>query len=476
MTWKHGGTFGFCKPADDLDFDTSGDPRGCYHAVARNGEELRHYVRGSRNPYPWESEGRVIPGRYAGSGGIKIWNGAKGDGNLQVIWPDTDGKNQAWWANPDEFEDPSDGDDPPLPKHQENHVGWIGLLPWMMNNPDADLDEFFKRTSNAGVSCIRSFCWVGDPSKDNFYTFKCLPWILVEEYRVDFNLLNPLFEVQFKKLASYCKKYDMDFMPIYFMDRYNDHIFSLDGNVNGIADKYDDNARPIVLGLVERCIGWLKEVYGQDYKPYGQPINEAAHYGRNDLAHAVADFNRDVGDKILESTDYDHLVLDASLSDFVAGYFSGRYNSDGSKHLCPLCPKGEEVWFGRDEFEKRPVYIETHGASTIQGFYDGGFDAWIGSAWPGGGWNEDGSFDGSIEVILNGKVLFRQANTEELTDSLSWAMEACDVAGKKFLWGCFPFDPLEVVIVNGEEILMENYHRWREFNFDRVRVFSTVKS
>ena len=111
--WKHGGTFGFGRASEDLDFYT--DSRGVIHAVTRNGVELRHYMRGSKNPYPWEEEGRVIPGNYVGSGGIGEWS----DGNIQIIWPNTDGKNMHWYSNPLEFPDPSDGEEPPHPVYPQ---------------------------------------------------------------------------------------------------------------------------------------------------------------------------------------------------------------------------------------------------------------------------------------------------------------------------------------------------------------------
>lgn len=99
--WKPGGTFGFDQPAEDLSFAT--DSRGVIHAVARNGTELRHYMRGSKNPFPWETEGRVIPGSFVGSGHIEIWK----DGNLMIAWPRSDGLNDTWWENPLAFPDPS---------------------------------------------------------------------------------------------------------------------------------------------------------------------------------------------------------------------------------------------------------------------------------------------------------------------------------------------------------------------------------
>ncbi len=442
------------------------DSRSCIYYFFLDGDSLFLSLRGSKPPYPFSAPDKLGDG-FKNSGSSFDWV----DGKLVFAWPKIAGKALQLYIDPMKYDDPSEGE--ALTKYLENHIGWIGLLPWMMNNPEADLDGLFKKTSDAGVSCVRSFCWVGDPGKSNAYTFKCLPWKLVETYRVDFNQPDPKFDKQFKKLARYCLKYDMDFMPILFMDRYNDHIFSLDGNINSVANKYDENAKPVVLSFTERCLGNLREVYGQNYKPKAQPINEAAHYGRDDIAHKVADFNMMVGDKILEYTD--DLILDSSLSDFVHAEYVGRYNSDGTKHLCPLCPEGQERWFGRDKFEKRPFISEQHGCSTIQGFYENGFDAALGSGWPELGTNEDGSFSGRIEVVLNGKVLFRQANVEELNESLWHVLNESNMAGKRLVWCCFPFEVLEVKVIDDEEILMENFQRWPEFNWPRIRVYSKVR-
>lgn len=444
------------------------DSRGCIYYFFLDGDSLFLSLRGSKPPYPFSTPDKLGDG-FKNSGSSFDWI----DKNLVFAWPKIVGKALQLYIDPMKYDDPSEGG--ALTKYPENHIGWIGLLPWMMNNPSADIDGMFKRTSDAGISCVRSFCWVGSPDKSNRYTFKCLPWKLVETYRVDFNQPDSKFDKQFKKLAKYCLKYDMDFMPILFMDRYNDHIFSLAGNINGVANKYDDNAKVFILAYVERCLNMLREVYGQAYRPFAQPINEAAHYGRNDIAHKVADFSQMVGDKILEYTNYGHMIPDASESDFNIAQYVGRYNSDGTKHLCPLCPEGHERWFGRDEFASRPVIPEQHGCSTLEGFYSNGFDAWLGSAWPELWTNEDGSFSGSIEVILNGRVLFRQANVTELNESLQHVLNESHLAGKRFGWCCFPFEVLEVKTVGGEEVLMENFWRWPEFNWPRIRVYSKVR-
>ena len=457
MGWKQGGVFGFDKPSDAVNFCS--DKRGVIHAVARNGTELRHHMRGSKNPYPWEYEGRVIPGSFKGSGSIEIW----ADGNLQLIWPRTDGKNDAWWANPEDFSDPSE--DPALPKYDENHVGWIGLLSWMMNNPNADLDGMFKKTSDSGVSCVRSFLWVGDPSASNLYHFHCLPWMLVEQYRVDFNLLNPLFEEQFKKLARYCKKYDMSFMPIFFMDRYNDHIFSLAGNVNGIDDKFSPEARPIVLSFVERCMIWLQEI---GCLKYAQPMNEPAHWGNDKIAHQIADFHRDVGDKILEFLPHEGLIMDSSMSEYVHAWFVGTRNSDGSLHVCPHCL----MPMGRDEFAERRIWSEQHSRSTIQGFLSSGFDIGLGSAWLHVASNEDGSPDGDKECP--DIPSYRQGDTGEMMDSMYYALNESTKAGKPHIFSWFPFEALEHKDPPSSTP-QENYDNWRKFDWDRIRTYSIVR-
>ena len=99
--WKDASEFGFDKISEALSFYI--DIRGVIHCVARSGIELRHYMRGSKDPFPWETEGRVVPGSFAGSGEIKVFN----DGNLVIIWPQTNGKNRVKYENPLSFPDPS---------------------------------------------------------------------------------------------------------------------------------------------------------------------------------------------------------------------------------------------------------------------------------------------------------------------------------------------------------------------------------
>lgn len=153
--WNDGGKFGFDKASEDIDFCT--DPRGVVHAIARNGLELRHYMRGSKNPFPWEAEGRVIPGQYVGSGSIKIWK----DGNLFIVWPRADGDNQTYWENPLNFKDPSVGAVVPLdPKLRVSEmVSRFGypilicptLIPAYGIEKSLDEDLFCERYLNRGA-------------------------------------------------------------------------------------------------------------------------------------------------------------------------------------------------------------------------------------------------------------------------------------------------------------------------------------
>ena len=152
--WKHGGIFGFDKPAEALSFCT--DSRGVIHCVARNGTELRHYMRGSMNPFPWESQGRIIPGAYVGCGHIEIWK----DGNLMMIWPNPVGKNDTWWESPLEFQDPSsdddeDDEDDPDPIDKKLHISgdkiYYGGKPIVL----------------VGASC-RVALWKGNPNYPDY--------------------------------------------------------------------------------------------------------------------------------------------------------------------------------------------------------------------------------------------------------------------------------------------------------------------
>ena len=442
--WKHGGNFGFDKPSEDLAFYS--DKRGVIHAVARNGTELRHYMRGSKNPYPWETEGRIIPGEYIGSGSIRIWK----DGNLQVIWPMTNGENSAWWEDPRKFKDPSKKPTPPFPaKYETYSINWIGLLPWMVmeemagNDVSDAVEILVEKSRRSGAAYIHSFCWVGDPSQP--YHQYATPWKW-KDGKIDFSKKNPEHKRQFKALAKMCKKYDMEFRPIFFMNRYNNPVF--EGlNHQGIYDFYSPEAVAIQKQYIFDCIHWLKDIFDKDYQPTVLLINEPAHYGNDEEGHNIAEWHKEIGDCVLRWTTPERLWVDSSHSEYAHSYFVGS-------HQCPKC----DHWFGREEYFDRPVRSENHGCSTLQGFIDNGFEELIGSAWTHGTFNEDGSAYGS--KLADGIPDFRFANYEELGESLRFTMPLALSNGVIFNFVAFPPDGIK----QGKE------YYWEPLLFDWARL------
>jgi len=189
--WKHGGSFGFDKPTEDL--DSCSDGRGVTHAITRNGTELRHFMQGSKNPRPWEKEGRIIPGEFSGSGSIELWQ----DGNLQVKWPNIHGKNQAWYIDPLKLDDPSVGPSPPYPvypRREKYSLHLIDVFAYTYNHPNWDIEPLIDRASQTEASAIHSFGWAGDPNQQ--YDIEAIPWLWKND-KVDFFQKNPKYEVAF---------------------------------------------------------------------------------------------------------------------------------------------------------------------------------------------------------------------------------------------------------------------------------------
>ena len=348
--------------------------------------------------------------------------------------------------------------DPPIeppveplpPKYEEYHINWIGLLSWMYNYPDRDIDCLLKETRKTGCSCVHSFAWVGDPSPDNAYTMYATPWEWRDD-KIDFNVWNPKFWSQYRRLAQGCKDNDMDFMPILFMSRYNEHIFRNEWNHNGVSDFYSPTAMYYQKQYSKMCLDVLKEVYGSSYRPTVLLINEPAHYGDDPAGHQIAEWHRDLGDFVLQYTDPERMWIDTSHSEYAKAYFV-------EKHKCPKC----EFVFGRDEYSHRPVRCESHGCSTKEGFIKNGYEHWTNSGWAHGAFSEDGSDSGS--KLCDGIPDFIQADYPELVEALTWAETI--KGNRQMYFVAFPFDPIKNA--------REGYSDPESFDWERLNIYGDI--
>ena len=429
--WKHGGTFGFGRASEDLDFYT--DSRGVIHAVTRNGVELRHYMRGSKNPYPWEEEGRVIPGNYVGSGGIGEWS----DGNIQIIWPNTDGKNMHWYSNPLEFPDPSDGEEPPhpvYPQFKNYSLHLIDIFAYTYNNPSWDIRPLIDRVAQTGASAMHSFGWAGYPPQG--YDLHAIPWIW-RDGKVDFSQKNPKYEQTFKRIAKACLNAHIDYRQILFMSRYNFPIFRANLNHQGIRDFYTPEGLAVQKEYTLDCLRWSKEVGITE--PTVLLMNEAGHYGDDEQGHIIADWHREIGDLCALHTPIEKVWFDSSHSEYAYCWFVGPVE----------CPKPENhdetFWFGREEYSHRPIIAEAHGCSTLRGLTESGADAFYGSGWRQWAVNEDGSEYGSTKVYNpDGSLAFQFANAEEYRETLEYIKRRDAETGKTTHVVGFPTGPLHL--------------------------------
>lgn len=108
MGWSKGTLFGFGKPSDAVSIYV--DKRGCFHAAVRHENELWHYIRGSKSPFPWD-KGRLVKKTATGSGAIFLFSQT---GNLEIVWPDTiKPYTRHQWDKPENYPDPSNDESPP---------------------------------------------------------------------------------------------------------------------------------------------------------------------------------------------------------------------------------------------------------------------------------------------------------------------------------------------------------------------------
>lgn len=252
-TWKDGGLFGFEKPSEDISFVT--DTRKVVHAVARNGTELRHYMRGSKNPYPWETEGRVIPGDYTGSGHISIW----ADGNLFIIWPRTDGQNGTWWEKPRKFIDPSKIKPPPVTDPVPPLIG--GSYYGLGSATRAEIKRFISNLRANGGNATEIFLnWSWPLSKS-------APWRSYSTSGHNHSLYKITGDWSEDKFGNYK-------FPTFDLTRWDSGNWS---KLKLIMEECRKNGIALFIRIQDYCS--VKDPFGKRHYAYNKGSNEQAYSG-----------------------------------------------------------------------------------------------------------------------------------------------------------------------------------------------------
>ena len=163
MTWKPGAYFDLGEKF--IASQWRPDSRGCFHLIGlTEAGVLKHYVRGSRSPFPID-EGRIIDAHATGiRGSGDLFISIKTHKNLEVSWPAENGI-RTYYADPLSFPDPSAGTvvvlDKALqvPTLKEKYGRPISISPVLIPtygieknlNEDLFIEDYLNRGSRDGL-------------------------------------------------------------------------------------------------------------------------------------------------------------------------------------------------------------------------------------------------------------------------------------------------------------------------------------
>lgn len=199
--WKRGRTFGKEGFAYDAVAQKQ-DHRGVVHVIARRGNILVHFLSGSKSPFP-ETEEVIIAEGVQGVPSIDIWSFE----NLEVGCPMEGGQIFNWFANPNEFPDPSHNNEEPEPKGlsvDRRKILWDGepikqigayeclALSCWNNEPGFRIDDYLSDLEGLGYTRLfledhsdkrggvefgkQTWPWIEKDKKFNFTEFNDYWW------------------------------------------------------------------------------------------------------------------------------------------------------------------------------------------------------------------------------------------------------------------------------------------------------------
>lgn len=248
----------------------------------------------------------------------------------------------------------------------------------------------------------------------------------------------------FDRFIYMCSKFGIIPIPQLFMARYCDYPFQ--NNINGVrGGVLDPSAIPYECALGDRTFEILKKYFNETMCKF---VNEAMHGGSDSAFHQIADWHRDMfwgfmrrhfdtKEKALGS-----LVIDQSLSEAGQGHLAWHSGEQ-------VCPKCHTYRWDSQEWMDRLRIGETHGCSTIEGFYSGHKD--LSKFWTSANrrsrWHEDGGASclGHGFKAQWSKVCFANAEEYGIACDHVWEMQVTRGRGKKAYMCIFPCETLEYI-------------------------------
>ena len=359
-----------------------------------------------------------------------------------------------------------------LETFQELKIHYMGLPGWAYRNIDENLDmvkqqiyEVAKRTRIAGAEYLRTFIMNGSRKVKEKYVMDAIPWEMINKDGrkvIDFNLNNIKYWNVLEIIEQACMYWKIQHMPTFWMERYNDGIFTGINNVQNVHGFWTDETLPIKIKFMRDFMDMQKALRSEKYLSPFEFINEPLCWGNHTKGAVVADHHLALWRGVEDLTVIRKAMTCSGGCDFAHANFTGKHWFDGR-------------YYGSDEFKDREIIADFHSASELQSLYDVGFIHGLGSAWKHLSFNEDGSNTGSYSPIPWTK--FKLANAVELYDTLHHGHTECQKKNKKFFFTIFmldclrqdkldnmipkeEFDPKQILQMNWDRTLQ--YRKMRE--------------
>lgn len=337
-----------------------------------------------------------------------------------------------------------------LPQYPEIQIHLMGLVGWVYRNLKYDWSgtvekvfELARLCRECGAWTMRTFMTNGSRAKTELYMLDALPWkTVIKDGRKlhDFSQVNSYYWECCEVIERANKYWQLKHEPTFWMARQNQDIFRRDNNVQGIHGFRDQRAFGVRTKFNSDYIQFqrLKYLRGEDYLPCCEFENEPNHHGNHEEGAVIAE---------------QHLGYFLDLEPL--GLIIPNTRTCGATSEFPHAELVErhyfkplDRFFGNDRFNRK-VKVDNHGVSTLQSLFgwtadeDGKtqFEKALGSAWPRLCYNEDAANDGSYSPIP--WTGYRQANYEELFDTVWYGTSECRKRGKKFFFTVFMMDCLE---------------------------------
>lgn len=332
-----------------------------------------------------------------------------------------------------------------MPVWDENRIHYMALpgyiYRFLRDDPEATKDkvyELVRQARIAGCKYVRTFLINGSRKDTERYIMDALPWEMVKVQqdgkqlkKIDYTKRNDYYFECCGVIEEACKYWKVHHQPTFWMDRYNEDVFDVRFNMQGVNGYRSDDALAIKCQFIYDYLAFQHNYRADDYKHCWEIENEPTHANHTE-GGVIADQNL----VMFRAAERHGTRINETMT------CSGGTEFSHANFVEEDCDTFNRC-FGSDEFASRLVKPEWHSVSTLDDLlYKMNWGAALGSGWKHLCNNEDGANSGSYSPIP--WTPYCQANYEELVETCIVAIQSSAEKGKRWIFTLFAMDCLEI--------------------------------